>query len=219
MGYRVRDAGEIRRRYRAMMKEEDRPVILCSNHLTMIDSMLVAWALGGSWWYVLNYSSMPWNLPESTNFATNWVNRGAAWLAKCIPVTRGGSREEVSHVMDKIRYVLSRGETALIFPEGGRSRSGRVEPDSATYGVGRILTSVPECRTVCVYLRGDHQESWSTVPARGDDFYVDFEVFEPTSEHSGLRRSRDLSRQIVEKLARMEEEYFGRREEEEEVFA
>lgn len=140
------------------------------------------------------------------------MNRCAAWLVKCIPVVRGGSREDVSRVLDRVRHLLSRGETALLFPEGGRSRSGRVEPESATYGVGRILTAVPDCRTLCVYLRGDQQETWSTIPDRGDSFYVEFEVFEPESDHRGLRRSRDLARQIVQKLAEMEEEYFARRE-------
>lgn len=210
MGYRIPRATELRRRFRRLVKKDSRPLLICANHLTMIDSALVAWALGGSWWYLAHYSRLPWNLPEETNFASNWVNRVAAWLVKCIPVVRGGSREEVSNVLDRIRYVLSRGETALVFPEGGRSRSGRVEPESATYGVGRILTTVPECRTLCVYLRGEKQDTWSTVPARGESFYVDFELFEPESEQSGLRRSRDLARQIVGKLAEMEEEYLAR---------
>jgi hypothetical protein len=49
------------------------------------------------------------------------------------------------------------------------------------------------------------------VPARGDSFYVDFELVEPQSEHSGMRRSRDFSQQIVDRLAGMEEEYFAGR--------
>lgn len=210
MGYRIRGASEVRQRFRRLVRGDDRPLLICANHLTMIDSALVAWALGGSWWYLRHYSRMPWNLPERTHFATNWVNRAAAWLVKCIPVTRGGSREKVSASLRRIRHLLSRGETALVFPEGGRSRSGRVEPESTTYGVGRILTAVPGCRTLCVYLRGDRQATWSTIPRRGDSFYVDFELFHPESEHRGLRRARDLARQIVRKLASMEERYFSR---------
>lgn len=211
MRYRIRDVSGVRRRFRRLVARDGRPLLICANHLTMVDSALVAWALGGSWWYLFHYSRMPWNLPERENFASNWINRAAAWMAKCIPVTRGGSRERVSGSMERLRYVLSRGETALVFPEGGRSRSGRVEPDSATYGVGRILNAVPECRTLCVYMRGDHQRTWSTVPPRGDDFSVDFEVFEPESEHTGLRRARDVARQIVAKLHAMEEEYLAGR--------
>lgn len=206
MGYQVRDVGEVRRRFRQLV-DDDRPLLICANHLTMVDSALVAWALGGSWWYVFNYRRMPWNLPERENFAFNWINRFAAWVVKCIPVTRGGSREKVTHALERVRHVLSRGETALVFPEGGRSRSGRVEPESAAYGVGRLLNSVPQCRTLCVYLRGDRQETWSTAPPRGDCFSVKFELFEPRTENTGLRAARDLARQIVEKLHIMETEH------------
>lgn len=212
MAYRIRNAGQHRRRFRRIVEDDDRPLLICANHLTMIDSLLVAWALGGSWWYLFHYSRMPWNLPERDNFASSLVTRGAAWLAKCIPVTRGGSREGISRVLSRLRHVLSRGETALIFPEGGRSRTGRVEPDSATYGVGRVLNAIPECRTLLVYMRGDRQESWSTMPARRNTFYVDFELFDADSEHSGLRRARDISRQIVYKLHTMESEYFAHRQ-------
>lgn len=211
LGYRIRDVADLRRRYRRLARSEDRGVLLCVNHLTMIDSAVAAWALGGSWWYVLHYSSFPWNLPERNNFAFNRFFRAAAWIAKCIPVVRGGNRERVSATMERVRYLLSRGETVLVFPEGGRSRSGRVEPDSVTYGVGRLLTAVPGCRTICVYLRGEGQESWSTIPRRGETFDVRFEVVDPDSSETGLRRARDLSRAIIDKLAEMEERHFARR--------
>jgi hypothetical protein len=62
-----------------------------------------------------------------------------------------------------------------------------------------------------VYLRGDRQHTWSTVPARGDSFYIGFDLVEPHSNHVGMRRSRDFSEQIVDRLVAMEEEYFARR--------
>ena len=207
--YRIRNAAELRNRYRALVRESDGPVLICANHLTMIDSALVAWALGGSWWWVFNYRRMPWNLPEYNNFASHWFNRALAWMVKCLPIVRGGKRSEVSGVLKRIQHLLSKGETALIFAEGGRSRTGRIQLDSIADGVGRIISSVRGCQALCVYLRGDRQESWSTIPARGDSFYVDFELFEPNSEHSGLRRSRDFAVQVVEHLARMEERYFS----------
>ncbi len=209
MRYQVKNAGALRKRFRAMMRENDQPLLICANHLTMVDSAVVAWALGGSWWYVFNYSRMPWNLPEYTNYAFVWPSRFGAWLTKCIPVRRGGRRQDVSRVIRRVQHLLTRGDTALIFPEAGRSRTGRVQADSIAHGVGRILNSVRDCRALCVYIRGDRQKTWSTVPARGDSFYVDFELFKPESEHSGLRRSRDLAEQIVARLARMEQRYFA----------
>lgn len=211
MGYRIKDVAQVRARYRALLKESDHPLLICPNHLTMMDSAVVAWALGGSWWYLFHYSRMPWNLPEYNNYSSQLPTRLGAWLTKCIPVIRGGRREDVSRVIKRVQHLLSRGETALIFPEAARSRSGRVEVDAVAHAVGRILTSVPGCQPLCVYLRGDRQQTWSTVPARGDSFYIDFVVGELHSDHSGMRRSRDFSRQIVDRLVGMEEEYFAGR--------
>lgn len=207
--YRIQDARRVRRRFRRLVNEVDGPLLICPNHLTMVDSALVAWALGGSWWYVFNYSRMPWNLPEYHNFAANWANRAVVWVAKCIPIVRGGAREDVAKVLSKVQHVLSRKETAMMFAEGGRSRTGRVDVDSAAHGVGRIASSITGCKTLCVYMRGKKQKSWSTIPALGDSFYVDFKFIEPTSENSGMRRSRDFARQITESLAEMELRYFA----------
>ena len=211
MRYRIKNVAELRKRYRALMKESDGPVLICANHLTMVDSVILAWALGGCWWYVFHYRRMPWNLPEYNNFASIWFSRFAAWVTKCIPIVRGGPRQQVSGVIKRVQHVLSRGDTALIFAEGGRSRTGRVQADTAAHGTGRIMNAVEDCKALCVYLRGDRQRTWSTVPALGDSFHVDFELFQPESLHRGMRRSRDLAQQIVAKLARMEEEYFASR--------
>lgn len=211
MGYRVKNVGEIRKRYRALVKDSDGPVLICANHLTMIDSAILAWALGGCWWYVFHYRRMPWNIPEYSNYAAVRFSRLAIWITKCIPIVRGGPRQQVSGAIKRLQHVLSRGETALIFAEGGRSRTGRVQGDSPAHGMGRIMGAVEDCKALCVYLRGDHQQTWSTVPARGDSFHVDFEFFQPASLHQGMRRSRDLAQQIVAKLAAMEEAYFAHR--------
>jgi hypothetical protein len=211
MGYRIRNAARLRKRFRSLVRESDEPILICANHLTMVDSLLVAWALGGSWWYLFNYRWMPWNLPDYRNFASRWLSRAGVWVTKCIPIKRGGRREEVSRVLKRVRYLLSRGETALIFAEGGRSRTGRVQLDSIAHGMGRLASSVRGCRALVVYLRGDRQKTWSTVPAIGDSFYVDFEVFRPHSDRKGMRRSREYAQQIVDRLVRLEEKYFARR--------
>jgi hypothetical protein len=195
-----------------LARETDKPILICPNHLTMADSALVAWALGGSWWYVFNYRWMPWNLPEYRNFASRWWNRVAAWVVKCMPVVRGGPREQVSGLLKRIQYVVSEGDTAIIFAEGGRSRTGRIQLDSIAHGMGRIMGSIPDCHALCVYLRGDRQLTWSTMPARGDSFYVDFELFRPESTHAGMRRSQDLAAQIADRLVQLEERYFAARQ-------
>jgi hypothetical protein len=178
----------------------------------MADSAMVTWALGGPWWLMRNYRWVPWNVPESGNFAGVWIDRAAAWMVKCIPIVRGGPREQLSLALAKIEYVVTRGETAIIFPEGARSRTGRIQTESVAHGVGRIVSAIPDCHVLCVYMRGDRQETWSAIPPRGDSFYVDFEIFRPDSDNAGMRRSRDFAHQVADRLVQLEERYFARRE-------
>jgi len=96
----------------------------------------------------------------------------------------------------------------LIFPEGGRSRSGRVQLADAAYGVGRIVKNLPGCRVLCVYLRGDAQAEYSALPHRGDTIRTRIAWLEPKSDQRGLRGSLDVSRQILTRLAELEREHF-----------
>ena len=212
LGYRVADVARIRAEYARIRAESSAPLLICANHLTLIDSMIVALALAPCWRYVLDFDALPWNTPEETNFANTLLNRVLVYFAKCIPIRRGGNRQDVAEVLERISYLLGRGETALLFPEGGRSRSGRVEPGGAAWGVGRIVASVPGCRVLCVYMRGDAQATWSDYPARGDVARVSLSLIEPKSDARGVRRTRDLAEQIVSRLSGMEEQYFHARQ-------
>ncbi|MEX2571690.1 MAG: 1-acyl-sn-glycerol-3-phosphate acyltransferase, partial [Gemmatimonadota bacterium] len=138
--------------------------------------------------------------------------RAVSFLGKCVYVTRGGPREEVRQTLGKISYLLRSGELVSIFPEGGRSRTGRVDTEDFAYGVGQVLQAVPEAKVLCVYLRGGAQEGHSDFPEKGDEYAIDLELFRPTTEMQGLRGARDLATQIVNKLAQMEERYFADRE-------
>jgi 1-acyl-sn-glycerol-3-phosphate acyltransferase len=211
LGYRIAGRRELRREYRRICRENDGPLLLCANHLTMIDSFIVAWALGSSWWYLLHFRTLPWNTPERSIFAATPLLRAVVYVLKCLPIERGGDRKEVTEVLANVAFVLSKRESALIFPEAGRSRTGRVEVESAAPGVGRVVRAVPDCRVLCVYLRGDQQQGHSGIPVRGERFSCQLSVVEPKSDHRGLRGSRDISRQITGRLAEMEEAYFHAR--------
>ena len=210
-GYEVVGMERLRARYRRLRRESDSPLLICANHLTMIDSAIIAWALGSPGWYLLHYSAIPWNLPERRNFAYSPISEILSYLMKCLPVTRGGERTAVADVLNRFVYLLARGEVGMIFPEGGRSRSGRVEVDGAAPGAGRIVAALPGCRVLCVYMRGERQKTFGTVPARGERLHLRMDLTEPRSRHSGLRGSRDVARQIVVKLAEMEKDYFDGR--------
>jgi len=208
LGWRVDGLAAARREYRSLWRDGGAPVLVCANHLTMIDSALIAWALGSPLWFLAHYAALPWNVPERRNFAGSLPSRILVYLMKCVPVTRGGDRGEVAGVLGRLVYLLGRGEAVLLFPEGGRSRSGRVEVENATYGVGRVIGGLPECRVLCVYLRGEHQDGFGDLPARGERFHVRLAALRPTSELTGLRRARDLSQQVVRTLAELEKTHF-----------
>lgn len=212
LGYRVDDLASARRRHREIRIRSNAPLLVCANHLTMIDSFLISWAMGSPFWFFLHFSALPWNVPERSNFAAATWQKLLIYALKCVPIERGGSRTEAAAVLARVAHLLRNGESVLIFPEAGRSRSGRVEVESAATGVGRVIRSVEGCRVLCVYLRGDHQESFSRIPARGERFHVAMSELEPKTDQHGLRGSRDLVRQVVRRLAEMEAEHFDGRQ-------
>lgn len=207
-GWRIEGASEARAIYREL-RRHPAPVLVCANHLTLIDSAVIAWALGSPWWYLRHFSALPWNVPERTNFAASASSRVLLFLMKCVPITRGSDRRQIARVFERLAELLADGEAVLLFPEGGRSRTGRVDPERLAYGVGRLVSALPGCRVLCVYLRGDSQRTFGDLPARGERFRVRVEVLEPTSEHGGLRGSVEISRQVLERLAALERLHFA----------
>jgi len=212
--YRVRDFKKIRRRCADEFSRQGGPWIICANHLTMIDSFIVGYALFSLGQLIINYGKLPWNLPEGRNFQSNIFLRVLCYLSKCIPIHRGGSRETMKKNLDKCIYLLRRGDNIMIFPEGKRSRTGRVNKEDFSYGVGRFVKNVENCKIMCMYLRGDHQDNYSIIPAWGEKFSIQMEIFKPQpAQGSDMRVQREYATQIIERLAQMEEKYFAHRRE------
>jgi hypothetical protein len=204
--WRIRDAGRCRREY-ARLLEENRPLLVVANHLTMVDSAVIGWGLGSGIGHLVRPRGLPWNVPLQRRVESSWLWRTLAYAMKCVPVPRGGDRQEVAHVLERLAHLLRSGETVLMFPESGRSRSGRVDPEVVADGVGRLIREVEGCRVLCVYLRGDAQRTWSNLPARGDTFTIATRLVEPRTGLRGLRASRDLATQVVHHLVEMERDY------------
>lgn len=207
MGYKVRNKAEVRKRYKELTKT-NQPVLICPNHLTMIDSAILIWACAPVPWYQLHYSKMSWNVPAVENFKSTLTRSILTYLNKCIPVDRNGTKEHFDSVLRKTIYLLKKGEVFTYFPEGGRSRTKRIDMDNIRYGVGKIVAEVPNTKVICIYLRGDHQDDYSDVPQKGETFSIEFQELYPDTKNSGLRAHRDISIQIMQTLYDMEKEYF-----------
>jgi len=214
LGYRWENLRAFRTKIRSLLSRQEGPVILCPNHLTMIDSLLLIWAMTPAWRALTKPRFFPWNTPEKKNFAHNAVLRFFCYIGKCLPVVRQGPAHQTRAFMDKIKVLLAKGQSLMMFPEGTRSHSGRVDTKNFAYGIGKIIDDIRndglKPQVLCLYLRGKKQAGKSTVPPRGDRFFIDAELVEPKSPHSGLRAARDLATQIVHRLAGMEEAYFSR---------
>ena len=212
MRYRTRDLKRIRAKIRLIYEEHEGPWLICPNHLTMIDSLVISYGMASLADHILHFKQIPWNLPERKNFQQNRFLALLCYLLKCLPVDRGGSREELQKLLVKCCLLLSRGEGLMIFPEGGRSRTGYVDREKCSYGVGRFIDECKHCRVMLVYLRGDRQKTYGRTPRFGERFTMTVEVFDPDRmDGGGLRAQREYARRIVERLAGMEEEYFAER--------
>ncbi|OIP93307.1 MAG: hypothetical protein CO013_01015 [Syntrophobacterales bacterium CG_4_8_14_3_um_filter_58_8] len=212
MGYRIRDLKRIRSEVKRLYRAYGGPWIVCPNHLTMIDSLVISYGMFSLADHILHFRRVLWNLPERKNFQRNLFLVLLCYLAKCLPVERGGSREALQLLLEKCSRVLDWGQSLLVFPEGGRSRTARINQENFSYGVGRFLDEKNRCRVMLVYLRGDGQERYGTMPRFGERFTMTVEVFDPgVVDVGGLRRQREYARRIIERLAGMEDEYFAGR--------
>jgi 1-acyl-sn-glycerol-3-phosphate acyltransferase len=208
VGYRVNDLQAIRQKVKNMMRDHTGPWLICANHLTLIDSVILAYAMMPGYKYILNYRLLPWNVPEKMNFNRNFLVGLACFLTKCIPITRGGDRDDIKSTMAKCTYLLNKKENLMIFPEGTRSRLGRVNTEEHPYGVGRFICHLPDCRVMCIYLRGKGQKTFSNFPKFGETFTMVVEECHPKSQLKGLRAQKDCSEQVIRHLSKMETVYF-----------
>ncbi len=210
MGYQIDDKKKIRRQFKEIIKEK-KPLIICSNHLTFIDSALIIWALAPNFWYQFNYKYFSWNLPAGDFFGKKRYYRTIAFLTKCIFIHRDATPAHHNEILSICKNLLLKREIITIFPEGKRSRSGLFEPSKMTYGVGKIIQNVPECRVLCVYVRGDKQESYSNYPLKNSHFYISMNLVTPNVELSGREGCSEIVGQIAKVIKNQEDEYFKTR--------
>jgi 1-acyl-sn-glycerol-3-phosphate acyltransferase len=208
-GYKIINLTDVRAQFKEVARD-GRPLVICSNHLTFIDSAIMLWAMGSNTWYQFHYRYFSWNLPAGDFFKKKFIFRAVAYLGKCIFIHRDGSREHKNMILGLCKYLVSKGKVVTIFPEGRRSRKGVFEDDHVTLGASQIVTSVPGCRVLCVYLRSDKQKHFSNYPAKDSQFYLLMELIEPKTEKQGRRALIDISAQIGQTIKKLEDNYFAK---------
>ncbi|MDH4199045.1 MAG: 1-acyl-sn-glycerol-3-phosphate acyltransferase [Spirochaetia bacterium] len=209
MGYRIENIREVRRTFKELTKTKQ-PILICPNHLTMIDSIILIWACGSLCWYIFHFEKYSWNVPAVENFKNTKLRSLVTFLGKSIPVDRNGSKEHLDLVVQKTIYLMKKGEVFTYFAEGGRSRTAKIDIDNIRYGVGKLAVEFPDIKVICVYMRGDSQKGYSEIPAKGEKFEITFQELFPKTQYTGLRAHRDISTQIIQTMKNMENEYFER---------
>ena len=204
--FRIDNIRELRKRYKSLIANADGPVLICSNHLTLIDSIIQSAMLNSTFGYLINFSLFPWNLPERKNFYHKFHWKIICYLGKCIPVQRMAPPSVAKKLVSKMMYVLNKGDVLSIFPEGKRSRHGLVDDEDFSYGVGQLLKDLPKAKVLCLYMRGKKNGGFADFPDNGEHFYMEMDLISPTSEQKGMRKVRDLSTQVIHKLKKMEQE-------------
>lgn len=210
--YEVEDMAVIRRQFRDIWSRNKGPLIICANHLTFIDSALIMWALASNFWYWRNYQAFAWNLPAGDVFKKKLRHHLTLYLTKCVFLHRDGSAQHKYAVLYLCRYLLLKGDVVLIFPEGQRSRSGHFDEKTLRFGVGKIVSSLDDCRVLCIYLRADIQETFSDYPSAGARFKLKLQLLVPAvSTTSRKQASVEIVRQIGAVIKQLEDEYFDER--------
>jgi 1-acyl-sn-glycerol-3-phosphate acyltransferase len=111
---------------------EEPNTLLLANHQSMLDGFIVGFAVFFPR-SLIKPSVMPWHPAAQEHFFANPV---LAWLSdnwKCIPV-RPGRKDFVA--MKRMERCLKRG-IMTVFPEGTRSRDGRLLPPRS--GIGYVM--------------------------------------------------------------------------------
>lgn len=207
--YKICEVDQVRKKVAQLFEAHKGPWLICPNHLTMIDSAILAYAMINPVKYIFQYRLLPWNMPERMNYSGNVFVVLICYLMKCIPVVRGGDRGGIRNVLGKCRYLMNRKQNLMIFPEGTRSRDGRVKTIDFPYSSGRLFLTVPGARVMCIYFRGKNQDTFSGMPRYKERFFMAVEEIFPCTSLNGLRAQRDISSQIIKHLSGMEDAYFA----------
>jgi len=206
-GYKIKQLASIRRQFKQVKKSIDGPLLICPNHLTFIDSLILAWAFSNPWNYFCHFKSFAWNLPKRAHVAESKLYQVICYVGKCLLIASENDEAKLS--MQKSQYLLEHGHYIMVFPEGTRSKTGRINTETFVYGVGGMVAHAANLPVLMVYLRGDKQQAKSKMPAKGDSFSITMELTYPTTDKKGLRANRDLSQQLIQSLCGMETSYFA----------
>lgn len=203
LGCRIENLEEIRELYARLAKDTRTPLLVCSNHLTYIDSVLLMYAFGSPAYYARDFRRLSWNLPAA-EYQKQPLFRFIGLIGKCLFIDRSGTKEAKDELLEVSRRLLEAGEIMTIFPEGRRSRLGYLDERKPAFGIAKIIAKLPECRVLCLYMRARGQDAFSKYPRYGSRFRILSELVTYRGGETKVSPTLD----ILARLRRLEDRYF-----------
>jgi 1-acyl-sn-glycerol-3-phosphate acyltransferase len=122
----------------------DRPIIFVANHQSMYDIILIIWYLRKYWPTFVSKKSLAKGIP---GISYNLRKSGAALI------DRDDSRQAIPEIAKLGELIEEKKISALIFPEGTRSKTGILKP-FATGGMAILLKKSPSAVVVPLGIIG-----------------------------------------------------------------
>lgn len=214
--YRMKDLARFRAEVWKKLASHDGPVIWAANHLTLIDSFLVFWAVF-PWSRAADPRRVPWSTPEYRNYyhLGGWLRRslvrGLMYLCRCIPFLREGEDEASvrwrEKAYEKCLWILKNGGSVFVYPEAGRAKNGWFEARRPKDFLGRLALDAPGAKFLCVYLRGEEQAYTTIYPKKGESFRMTAELL-PAVE-PGETTPRQVSQRLFNALGELQRLWFA----------
>jgi 1-acyl-sn-glycerol-3-phosphate acyltransferase len=93
MRVRIENLKGLRRYYKELTEKNQAPLLICPNHMTYIDSIILIYAFANHFWYVPNFRKHMWNL-VAKEYAKNWLFRFVCYFSTCIFLDRGKEKSQ-----------------------------------------------------------------------------------------------------------------------------
>lgn len=209
-GYKIKDHKKWRRFYKELTDKKQPPLVICANHLTFVDSILLMYAFGNHCWYAFNFRRHPWNL-VAKEYSKNLIFHSVCYLSKCLYLDRQSEKSQSYPTLNTAVNLLRLGEIILVFPEGRRSKTGRFDDSKLAYGIGKMITEVGECRVLCSYIRAPEQgDVPKSFPSMNSNFQILTELVHYKSKDFGEQAVAKITEDIASQIKNLETQYFDR---------
>jgi 1-acyl-sn-glycerol-3-phosphate acyltransferase len=166
-------------------------ILLAANHASYFDIPLLGCGIPRRAWYLGRSDLFPFPV-------VNWILQALGW----IPLRMGRLDRDA---FSKAAELLRQGKALVIFPEGGRTQTGRLRPGKPGIGLLVAQTKVP---VVPVYIHGTYEvlpqgARWPKCRPVTVTFGAPLDFSEALARLEGKEFYRHVSQTVMAKIAEL----------------